>query len=123
MARDTHILISGKTVFYIVVAFLCLTLPIFLLTKLYFVPFALILGVGAMALVFYSPFLGLLAYTIFFLLRPQEWIGILQRVPMPMERPMALLLLASVLVRSILTGRDKFRLRSVDVTTLVYLGV
>lgn len=122
MARDTQILISGKTVFYIIVGFICLASPWLLLTDFYYIPFALVLGLAFMALVFYSPFIGLLIYTFFFLIRPQEWVGILQAVPMPMERPLALLLLVSVLIRAILQGRVKFKLYPVDTGLLILIG-
>jgi probable O-glycosylation ligase (exosortase A-associated) len=123
MARETRTLITSKTVTYAFVGLLCATLPLFLLTDLYFVPFAVVFAAVFVALVFYSPFVGLLIYSVIYLLRPQEWLSALQAVPMPLERPLALLLLTSVLLRNILKRDLSFRLTRVDSTLLLYISV
>ncbi len=123
MAETPRTIITTKTLLYASVILISALSPFFLITEFYYVPFLLIAAVCFAGLIFYSPMLGLYIYTVFLLIRPQEWLGVLSAIPVPMERPIAILLLISVLLHKHVRHSVKLNWTSIDKTLIIYMAM
>jgi probable O-glycosylation ligase (exosortase A-associated) len=123
MAEAQRTVITSKTLIYAAVVVASIISPFFLITNFYYVPFIAIAAIGFAGLIFYSPMLGLYIYTAFLLIRPQEWLGVLSAIPVPMERPIAILLLISVLLHKHVRHSIKLNWNSIDKTLIVYMAM
>ena len=103
MAKHTTY-ITNKQIFFISFIMLCIILPFGLITEYYYMPFALIAAVVVGSLIIFKPFVGLIIYSVFLLIRPQEFISVIEHSPIPIERSIAALLILSILLKIIKNG-------------------
>jgi len=96
--------ITRKQIFFIAFIILCMILPFGLVTEYYYMPFVLIAAVVVGSLIIFKPFVGLIIYSVFLLIRPQEFISVIEHSPIPIERSIAALLILSILLKIIKNG-------------------
>jgi len=88
-----------------------------------FIPLLIPIAVVSVVVIVKYPFFGLLIYLIFFLIRPQEFLSILSRLPVPLELITASLLLITLAFK--LKREDKLQLlfTNIDKSILFFLFV
>jgi putative inorganic carbon (HCO3(-)) transporter len=99
---------------------LSLSIPLILLTELYYIPF-IIMGIimGGVLMLRY-PFIGLLVYSSYFFIRPQEFIPGLAAIPF--EKPMAFLLLALALYKARRESGHILKVNNLDKSLVLFVG-
>ena len=117
--------VSGKTVWYAVflLAVIGLSLGLTLPHPYYLISFAVPIAALVVLLTITYPYFGLLVYSVFFLIRPQEFVGILMEVPFPVERSFALLLLTIMIANLIIRDRSKVKITNVDYGLIVFVAI
>jgi len=121
MDRQTdHTLITQKHFFYVTIFVVCLILPIPLFTEYYYLPFAIVAAIIIGALIIFRPFIGLIIYSVFLFIRPQEFISALMNSPVPVERSIALMLIISVLLRHIRNGL-RYKFSRIDYSMIAFI--
>lgn len=99
---------------------LSLSIPLILLTELYYIPF-IIMGiiVGGILILRY-PFIGLLVYSSYFFIRPQEFVPGLAAIPF--EKPMSFLLLALALYKARRESGHILKVNNLDKSMAFFVG-
>ena len=117
--------ITTKTIWYAVylLAIVGLSLGLFLPHPFYLVSFAIPAVVLLVVLTITRPYIGLLIYSVFFLVRPHEFVGALMNLPFPLERSFAALLLVVMVIKLILRARAAVELRNIDYALIIFLGI
>jgi O-antigen ligase len=117
--------ITAKTIWYAVylLAIVGLSTGLCLPHPFYLISFAIPAVVLLVVLTVTRPYIGLLIYSVFFLVRPHEFVGVLVDFPFPIERSFAALLLAVMIIKLILRARAAVELRNIDYALMIFLGV
>lgn len=118
--RLTKEVITRKHIYYAGFLSLCVILPLLLLTRFYFVPFVLLVGAAGALVIILKPYFGLLIYSIFLFIRPQEFISALENSPIPIERSVAILLILTAILK---LKRTSFRMKftRIDYSLLAFV--
>lgn len=126
MVSDTNKqYISSKSIFMFlyVIAILFLSIGLFLPYPANFIPILIPIGILFVIVILKFPFYGLLIYSIFLLIRPQEFLSILSNLPVPLEKVSAILLLITLFVKLKIEKQLKFSFTTVDKSLLSFLFV
>ena len=112
-----HLIIAGFLL-------ICIILPLLFSANIPYLPLALVLSIFAIFLILLKPFIGLLFYSIFLLVRPQEFISFLIAIPLPLERITAIILIVSIIFLYI-KDRSAFnaKLSNLDKSLIFYLMI
>lgn len=120
--QATRIWVSQKHLLYAVFIIACVVSPIALTTEYYLLPFALIIALVVGILIITRPFVGLIIYSVFLFIRPQEFVSALENSPVPLERLIALLLIISVILKIITKGL-RYKFSRVDYAIFAFVAV
>lgn len=101
---------------------ICLVLSVGLFTEYPLLPIAVVVGVVFAVLIVFRPFVGLIIYSVFLMIRPQEFIDVIEFSPIPLERAVAGLLIISILLKIIKNG-FQHRFDRIDYSLMAYVAV
>lgn len=117
--------ISSKGLYWFlyIIGTSCLTFGLFLPYPSNFIPILIPIAILFVNIILKFPFWGLLIYSIFLLIRPQEFIGILSNLPIPLERITAILLLITLFFKLKIEKQFKVAFTNIDKSVLLFLFV
>jgi len=115
----TYITVKGLA--YTGLILICLVLPLGLLTDFPLVPFALILAVFWIVLNVRYPYVGLLCYAVFILVRPNEFITALS-IPM-IEKAIVAPVFLGLIIKVIFSRKREFLRTSLERVIVGFVGV
>lgn len=116
-------IIGPKSILIALYVLVCLLVSLSFLTEYYIMAFAVILGLILVIMTFRNPFAGLIIYSVFFLVRPQEFVPGFVESTIPVERIFAVLMLASIALKNKLDHKKPFSLILIDYSFMVYVLV
>ena len=118
--------ISKNTLGYFVLVLLCMLLSLFtIFDNVYFqlIPIMILVFVVFILLTLRFPFLGLLIYSTFFFIRPQEFVGILMSIPIPLERIVAIVMIITMILKIKKGSFFKVNLTTIHYSLAAFIGV
>lgn len=117
--------ISSKTIFFslYIIAIVFLSLGLLLPYPTNFIPILIPIAILFAIIILKYPFWGLLIYSIFFLIRPQEFLSILSNIPIPLEKITAILLLVVLLFKLKSENNLRIKFTNIDYGILCFLFI
>lgn len=109
--------------FFYILGTICLSFGLLLPYPFNFIPILIPIAILTVIVIIKYPFLGLLIYSTFFLIRPQEIYRILSSVPIPFELVTAILLLITLAFKLKIEKQLKLSITNIDKSILFFLFI
>ncbi len=117
--------ITSKGILYFIIGLVtvALSLGLFLPFPFDYLPFLIVIAIVSVVLLFKFPFWGLIMYSVFFLIRPQEILGVLENMPIPLERVTAIFVLLAIFFKYKIQKNIQISLNNISYSMMMYVFV